>query len=93
MQQKIARQGLLDTVAEGLSEAPVVVLLGARQVGKTTLARQVVSAWRGPSAVFDLEVTADREALSATPEIRCLRGRAEALTPAGCAGCASRASV
>lgn len=73
MPQKIARQGLLDTVAEGLSEAPVVVLLGARQVGKTTLARQVVSAWRGPSAVFDLEVTADREALSATPE-RLLRG-------------------
>ena len=72
MQQKIARQSLIDTVADGLSEAPVVALLGARQVGKTTLARQVVSAWRGPSAVFDLEVTADREALSATPE-RLLR--------------------
>ena len=72
MKQKIARQVLSDTVSDGLSEAPVVVLLGARQVGKTTLARQVLSGWRGPSAVFDLEVTADREALSATPE-RLLR--------------------
>ena len=72
MQQQLARQTLIDAVRDGLSEAPVVALLGARQVGKTTLARQVVSAWRGPSSVFDLEVTADREALSATPE-RLLR--------------------
>ena len=72
MRQKTARRSLIDTVADGLSEAPVVALLGARQVGKTTLAREDVSAWQGPSAVFDLEVAADRGALSATPE-RLLR--------------------
>ncbi len=72
MQRYLARQALIDTVTGGLSEAPVVALLGARQVGKTTLAGQVVSARRGPSAVFDLEAAADREALSATPE-RLLR--------------------
>ena len=72
MQQRIARRALSDAIAAGLSEAPVVALLGARQVGKTTLARQVVSGWPGPSAVFDLEVMAAREALSATPE-RVLR--------------------
>ena len=72
MQQKIARQTLSDAVVRGLSEGPAVALLGARQVGKTTLAGQVLSGWRGPSAVFDLEVAADREALSATPE-RVLR--------------------
>ncbi len=72
MQRQIARQTLSDAVVRGLSEGPAVALLGARQVGKTTLARQVLSGWRGPSAVFDLEVTADREALSATPE-RLLR--------------------
>ena len=72
MQQQIARQALIDAAAGGLSEAPVVALLGARQVGKTTLAGQVVAGWRGPSAVFDLEVAAAREALSATPE-RLLR--------------------
>src|SRR5260221_14309602 len=33
----------------------VVALLGARQVGKTTLARQIAAAWRGPTTFFDLE--------------------------------------
>lgn len=72
MQQSLARLGPLEAAVEGLSEAPAVALLGARQVGKTTLAAQVASAWNGPSTVFDLEVTATREALSATPE-RVLR--------------------
>ena len=73
MQQKIARDDLLSAAVEGLSEVPVVALLGARQVGKTTLAGQVASAWRGPSQVFDLEVAAMREAVFAAPE-RLLRG-------------------
>ena len=68
MQQSLTRLGPLEAAVEGLSEAPAVALLGARQVGKTTLAAQVASAWNGPSTVFDLEVTATREALSATPE-------------------------
>ena len=72
MQQSIARPDLLADTTAGLAEAPVVTLLGARQVGKTTLARQVAAAWAGPSTVFDLEVAATREALSATPE-RLLR--------------------
>ena len=70
--QQYTRRALFDVVTAGLSEAPVVALLGARQVGKTTLAGQVAAARRGPSTVFDLEVAADREALSATPE-RLLR--------------------
>ena len=72
MQQSFPRLGLLEAAVEGLSEAPAVALLGARQVGKTTLAAQVVAVWHGPSTVFDLEVAATREALSATPE-RVLR--------------------
>lgn len=51
-----------------LGESPVVALLGARQVGKTTLAEQVAAEWGGPTVVFDLEKVAIREALSATPE-------------------------
>ena len=51
-----------------LSEAPVVALLGARQVGKTTLARLIASGWSGPVRAFDLEDLAAREALSATPD-------------------------
>lgn len=41
MQQTIPRLALLDAVLTGLREAPAVALLGARQVGKTTLAEQV----------------------------------------------------
>ena len=68
MQQYIARADLLAAATGQLSEAPVVALLGARQVGKTTLAEQVVSGWPGPFTVFDLEVATTREALSVTPE-------------------------
>lgn len=73
MQQFIPRPHLHRAIRRGLSEAPVVALLGARQVGKTTLAEQVVSAWDGPSSIFDLEARGERAALSATPE-RVLRG-------------------
>ncbi len=59
---------------QGLSEAPAVALLGARQVGKTTLARLVASEWRGSTTAFDLEDVAAREALSATPD-RLLRSK------------------
>ena len=38
---------------------PVVALLGARQVGKTTLARQLAQRRKGPAHVFDLESSAD----------------------------------
>ncbi len=38
-----------------LRRTPVVALLGARQVGKTTLARQLAAAWRGPVLHLDLE--------------------------------------
>ena len=74
IQQQIDRPDLRNTTRQSLSEAPVVALLGARQVGKTTLARQVAADWPGPSILFDLERADVREALSRTPE-RMLRGR------------------
>ena len=77
MQQYIARTDLLADIVRGLSQVPVVALLGARQVGKTTLAQQVASEWPGPSTVLDLEVAAVRQAMSATPER--LLGQSEGL--------------
>ncbi len=68
MQQSIPRTHLMATVQSYLSEAPVVAVLGARQVGKTTLARQVFGDWPDSSMHFDLEVAAERQALSMTPE-------------------------
>lgn len=40
--------------------APAVVLLGPRQVGKTTLARQVAAQWPTGSVYLDMERPADR---------------------------------
>jgi len=47
-----------------LRTAPVVAILGARQVGKTTLARSVAAAWSGPTTHFDLENPADVASLA-----------------------------
>ncbi len=47
---------------------PVVVLLGARQVGKTTLARRMAGQWPGNCHVFDLERPSDLARLS-DPEL------------------------
>ena len=68
MQQLIARSNLASQIAEGLAEAPVVALLGARQVGKTTLAQQVAANWPVPSQVFDLEVASVAEAFARAPD-------------------------
>ena len=68
MQQSIQRSDLLEAIRVRLQESPVVALLGARQVGKTTLARQFAAAWAGKTATFDLESASTREALRATPE-------------------------
>jgi hypothetical protein len=47
-----------------LAQFPVVGLLGARQVGKTTLARDLLEHREGPVTVFDLEDPTDRARLA-----------------------------
>lgn len=58
-------------VVDALARSPVVAILGARQCGKTTLARDLA-----PAHVFDLDRSADRLALSAAAEqtLGSLRG-------------------
>ena len=70
----IPRQAHLKTVQRLLRTNPVVALIGARQVGKTTLAGQVAEH-RRRSHFFDLESSADRARL-ADPllALRPLRG-------------------
>ncbi|MBI5790695.1 MAG: ATP-binding protein [Rhodocyclales bacterium] len=54
---------LFSEIDARLRQQPAAVLLGPRQVGKTTLARQVAAAW--PGAVFlDMEDEADRARLA-----------------------------
>ena len=58
MSQLIGRPRDLASLTTLLRQFPVVALLGARQVGKTTLARQLVRR-RGGAVTFDLESAED----------------------------------
>ena len=55
MPKNLQRPDAEQSVRRLLRQAPVVALLGPRQVGKTTLSRQVAASWRGPTTHFDLE--------------------------------------
>jgi uncharacterized protein len=60
----VPRPDLVRRVSDGLGEAPAVVLIGARQVGKSTLARQIADVQPGQGAlVLDLEDERDRRRL------------------------------
>ena len=60
----IPRQSHLAQLSEKLTNFPVVAMLGPRQVGKTTLARQLAAQWSGPSRHFDLEDPDDQARLA-----------------------------
>lgn len=60
----IIRNHLLSEISRRLKNSPVVAILGARQVGKTTLARQLIEKQDVPVTYFDLERASDRDALS-----------------------------
>ena len=51
----LSREIHLSCITALLAEFPVVALVGARQVGKTTLARALAAAYPGESHFFDLE--------------------------------------
>jgi predicted AAA+ superfamily ATPase len=55
----IERKEHLRRLRSLMRQFPVVGILGARQVGKTTLARQLVEMHRGPVNYFDLESNED----------------------------------
>jgi predicted AAA+ superfamily ATPase len=59
----IPRPRHLLTLQAKFAHFPVVAMLGARQVGKTTLSRQLAKEWQGPSHHFDLEDPDDQARL------------------------------
>jgi uncharacterized protein len=60
----IRRTHHLAVLKQQLANFPVVAILGARQVGKTTLARQLAQDWEGPTRHFDLEDPDDQARLA-----------------------------
>jgi len=71
----ILRSDIVATIRARLREFPVVALIGARQVGKTTLARQVQESWKGATHLYDLEDPIQRRELAEPmAALRELRG-------------------
>ena len=63
-------------VLQKLQRIPAVVLLGPRQIGKTTLARTIAQHWQGQSMYLDLERPADQLRLEdADAYLRAQRGK------------------
>jgi uncharacterized protein len=60
----VARNDHLERVGKLLRQFRVVAIVGARQVGKTTLARIVERQWRGPTHYFDCEDPRDLQRLA-----------------------------
>lgn len=60
----ISRTSHLDLLKWQLANFSVVAMLGSRQVGKTTLARQLEAGWDGPVRHFDLEDPDDQARLA-----------------------------
>ena len=69
MQGFIPRLRLQEEIKVKLKESPVVALLGARQVGKTTLARKISESLEEEVTFFDLESPSGRAPLIETPEL------------------------
>ena len=64
----VDRPRLLSAIGDSFGVHPVVALLGPRQVGKTTLARQYSSGVAGRVVRYDLESATDRRRLT-MPEL------------------------
>jgi hypothetical protein len=60
-------RGSRELLVEALGDTRIVLLLGARQVGKSTLAEEIVSADR-PARSINLDTQAPREAAKTDPE-------------------------
>lgn len=67
---------LESVLRDRLASMAGVVLLGPRQVGKTTLARQLAADWQGGALYLDLERPSDRRRLDdADAYLRAQRGK------------------
>ncbi|APW45231.1 ATP-binding protein [Rhodoferax antarcticus] len=76
MKPSIIPRAIEFAIREKLANMPAVVLLGPRQVGKTTLARAIAADWPGQSLYLDMERPADRRKLDdADSYLRAQQGK------------------
>src|SRR5262245_7612617 len=70
-QASVPRPVRVRQLRKAIARSPILALLGARQSGKTTLAREL-----GADSTFDLDRSADRQVLSVAPDqvLGSLRG-------------------
>jgi predicted AAA+ superfamily ATPase len=68
MSTRIIRRQLTDTALDRLQKRPVVAILGARQVGKTTLSKELVAELGVPFIHLDLEDPDHRSILNNAKE-------------------------
>ncbi|MBN2658571.1 MAG: ATP-binding protein [Spirochaetales bacterium] len=68
MQNEIISRHITDEIKRRLGNNPAVALLGARQVGKSTLAREILKE-RSDALFLDLEKSSDRMKIESDPEI------------------------
>ena len=81
---------LLQTAAAQLAFSPAIVLLGPRQVGKTTLAKTIAAGFPG-AVSLDLQLAGDREKLINGSGF--LQAHRDRLVEIGRASCRERVSV
>ena len=60
----IERVNEIKTLKGFLKRYPVTAIIGARQVGKTTLARNLINSYKKPVNYFDLEIPEDQARLA-----------------------------
>ena len=76
MNHPVLSRSIEASVRERLANMPAVVLLGPRQVGKTTLARKIAADWPVQALYLDMERPADRRKLDdADAYLRAQRGK------------------
>ena len=64
MQGYVERKKLVKRLKELLENYPAVAILGARQVGKSTIAKKFLSQWKKKSLYLDLQLPKDRNKIS-----------------------------
>lgn len=63
MNKKIIKRDIQDNIENWLFKGKVIILYGARQVGKTTLAKELLRKYADESAYFNCEIISVKQAL------------------------------